>query len=320
MREVLSCATSAPTEREIAFVRRSIGTMFDVAPASPRARPRIVFALLTTGTIALAAWSCTSEEPAEPPPLTPARNDAATPDAGDSGGGADSAMPDAGVVPCPGTAGPDPIRVTTPTTSFCIDRSEVTRSQYEAFLATNPSPAAQTAECQWNTTFVPNLNWPDGGAAATVDAPITHVDWCDAVAYCKFAGKQLCKSRFADDDAGGVDQWQIACSRNGERKFPYGATQDLGACNGPTDGGTIRPVMSSPRCEGGYDGIFDMTGNVQEWRDGCRKAVDAGPASDTCLLGGGGFPQTAENQSCTTVFVANRNGAFGDLGFRCCSP
>lgn len=286
---------------------------------SPRPRLRVVFTLVTTWAIGLAAWSCASEEASEPPPLTPERTDATSPKGDDGGDAGGDGGADTGVEPCPGTGGPDPIRITTPTTSFCIDRSEVTRSQYEAFLATNPNPTAQAPECQWNTTFVPNLNWPDGGAAATVDAPITNVDWCDAVAYCKFVGKQLCKS-VTDPDAGGVDQWQIACSRNGARKYPYGATQDLGACNGPTDGGTIKPVMSSPRCEGGYDGIFDMTGNVQEWRDGCKKAVDAGPASDTCVLGGGGFAQPADSQSCTSVFVATRSGAFNDLGFRCCSP
>ena len=66
------------------------------------------------------------------------------------------------------------------------------------------------------------------------------------------------------------------------------ATLELAAI----DGGTLVPVASLPGCQGGYPGVFDMSGNVEEVEDSCD---DAG----TCYSRGGSFvddPALAETR------------------------
>ena len=42
---------------------------------------------------------------------------------------------------------------------YCIDSTEVTEGQYQAWLNTNPSTANQPSVCSWNTDFTPSGNW-----------------------------------------------------------------------------------------------------------------------------------------------------------------
>src|SRR5262249_40663852 len=109
------------------------------------------------------------------------------------------------------------------------------------------------------------------------DRPVHAVDWCDAFAYCAWAGKRLC-GRIAGgsvDPTFGTDlasesEWYNACSRGGQHAYPYGDTYDPRACNGLEYGagtGPQLPVGSLSSCTGGFAGLFDMSGNVSEWED-----------------------------------------------------
>lgn len=113
------------------------------------------------------------------------------------------------------------------------------------------------------------------------------VDWCDAYAFCQWSGKDLCGATsggpIATASARDTKKSMLpsTCSREGTRSFPYGNTFDAKACNGQGPGvGDTVPVGTTPTCEGGYAGVFDLSGNVAEWINSCDDSPDGGGADD----------------------------------------
>ena len=81
--------------------------------------------------------------------------------------------------------------------AYCIDDTEVTNGDYDRFVRANVpavgTGSTQPAACVANTTFIPAGAWPPAQPLSTsFGIPVRHVDWCDALAYCKWAGKVLC--------------------------------------------------------------------------------------------------------------------------------
>ena len=92
----------------------------------------------------------------------------------------------------------------------------------------------------------------------------------------------------------------------------------------PNDANTAWPSGKHPACEGGWPGVFDMSGNVAEWEDCCDES-DAGPVRGTCVARGGTYQDngSAVSLACvsgdnSTYTVVRRNTASVTLGFRCC--
>jgi formylglycine-generating enzyme len=234
-------------------------------------------------------------------------------------------------VPCQGTAEPLAVRIGSPGNTFCIDSTEVTVGQYKAFLAAGVAPSSQPPACVWNTSFAPDPS--DAGA----NVPVTGVDWCDALAYCTWAGKYLCGVVENGKKVGPVTlertsdfrshQWLLACSAEARQRYPYGGLFDPSKCNlADYDAGA--PVPATSTCVGGYAGIHDMIGNVWEWYDGpCRAdgslevdGGDGGPASDNCFLKGGSFLDRGGGYDCRLDINNIRRDHHGtNVGFRCCS-
>src|SRR5687768_8948875 len=138
-------------------------------------------------------------------------------------GGSSAAGAGGGMVePCPDEAGSPMVRVPLEAGGFCIDAHETTRGEYMEFLEEGAA-APQQAHCAWNESFEPTEGQNDD-----VNLPVVGVDFCDAEAYCYWAGKRLCGkiggggTEFDDYASAMESEWQAACSRAGTRLFPYG--------------------------------------------------------------------------------------------------
>lgn len=231
---------------------------------------------------------------------------------------------DAGTTPvtidqrCPQDRGPTMLRVADVggQAAFCIDTTEVTVAQYLEFAKSN-APLNADPRCGWNT----DPNAP--GTDEVGDLPVTQVDFCDALAYCKWANKTLCGEADGtpsppDNDAG-ANAWVLACSAHGNKTFSYGNKFNDKACN---IGSRVEKIKSRIGCQGGYSGMYDMGGNAAEWLDACRRTSDAGFACTTTYavgVGQSGAPQ--EQRACSAAFLGEDPITIRrpTLGFRCCS-
>ncbi len=239
---------------------------------------------------------------------------------------------------CPEAApGPSMVMIdTVDGTDYCIDTTEVTQAQYAEFLGDSGTAHVEPpAECSWNTTVEPNAalgtcTEETYDPVTMADRPVVCVDWCDAYAYCDWAGKRLCGhvdggplDRTLDGLNHQLSQWFNACSDSGEYTFPYGSDFDLDACNA-WDGAydeTV-PVASMADCHGSgrLADVFDLSGNVSEWEDACD---DQSGAGDYCPMRGGSFhggtgSGSADCGSGMESVPRNNSGNFS-IGFRCCA-
>jgi formylglycine-generating enzyme len=198
--------------------------------------------------------------------------------------------------------------------SFGIDSTEVTRGQYRAWLATNPSTGAQGAACAWNGTFAPDVTCMAKASVCQGDTCANHpqpcIDMCDAAAYCGAIGRRLCTA----------DDWVVACSSTGTYAAGYGPGPVIDICNDYTvAAASTVPVASKPGCHppagSPFDGVFDMIGNVAEWVDDCSASTGA---TDVCRPRGLSFGNGAAAPICAQYTYAKRSAALDNLGFRCC--
>ncbi len=234
---------------------------------------------------------------------------------------------------CPGRAGPAAVKVVQGSSSFCIDSTEVTNAQYQEFLGAMAGRpySGLPASCGAKASHAPSSGWSTVNGQAQFPSgaeqlPVVFVDWCDAYAYCAWAGKDLCGKPQGGAHAPSDNEmntsassaWFAACSQGGKRAFPYGDTYDSSACNASSATDTLSAVGSRPHCEGGYPGIFDMSGNVEEWTDACESdAADAG-----CLARGGTAGDSSSQVACAAAVPAQletRTAGEAWRGFRCCS-
>ena len=145
--------------------------------------------------------------------------------------------------------------------AFRLDRTEVTVAQYARFVRQTGYKAPFVAE-PWAAPF----NWTGGKPPPGVDHhPVTLVNWFDASAYCRWAGKSLPTEA----------QWEKAARGTDGRRFPWGNTWDGSACNHGKGGAadnyddsdgfeTTSPVGSFAKGRSPY-GVDDMFGNAWEW-------------------------------------------------------
>ncbi|MGW2651788.1 formylglycine-generating enzyme family protein [Streptomyces sp. NPDC001393] len=233
-----------------------------------------------------------------------------------------------------------------PTTSvhveaFHIDRLPVTVAEYDAFSSSEAAithefchPSEAAGKIHWRNTLTDDRVAPDH--------PVTGVDWFDAYAYARWAGKRLPLE----------SEWQRAAQGPDGTPFPWGDHFDPAAahCVDHLDGtlgwetiGQWRkyllslldgptPVTTVPVALRGASpfGVYDMSGNAWEWTasassgrpadpgDGSRDAVDViyDPTS-YAVIKGGAWTSLPEQVSAS---FRGRDLLFDrhfEIGFRC---
>lgn len=198
-----------------------------------------------------------------------------------------------------------------------IDVTEVTRAHYEGFLAAEVPVDQQPDFCRGeNKQFEVDVGCvvPEGLGP---EHPQTCVDWCDAAAFCLWAGKTLCAGSFVQTGDPSESAWYAACSSLGENVFPYGKSEQPGGCNdGSTVPAGLAEVGSFPGCKTPR-GVLDLAGNAAEWVDECQSTKSA---QSECQVRGGSHLEKPGSLRCDLTSTRARLNPEPHVGFRCCGP
>ncbi len=157
--------------------------------------------------------------------------------------------------------------------------------------------------------------------------PPVMIDWHEADRLCTAIGKRLCTE----------SEWTAACEGPDELPFPYGQARDPSRCN--IDNPWISPQLSRlhsrnpairdvelarldqgvpsgtrPGCVSGF-GVYDLTGNFDEWVRADPHAVPSRPHAAALKGGAWGHVRNA----CRPVTTSHAPGfAYYFVSTRCC--
>lgn len=208
----------------------------------------------------------------------------------------------------------------------CIDETEVTNAQYAAYWTNRDSSEVRPQECQ---TVSPQQGNGQQGISCSSEQnpayPVACVTWCDAYAYCAWAGKRLCRGVGGkdipfDNRDSQANEWMAACTNGGTQSYATGATWDPQAGCRTVDDKIQGPVPAALGCLA-PSGVHHLAGNVGEWLDVCEANVST-PRDAQCAVAGETFHYRIASMpagTCTTADHDTRSTAYYDLGFRCCA-
>lgn len=137
--------------------------------------------------------------------------------------------------------------------TFAIDKFEVTNGLYLGFVKSTGHRVPQNP-----TNPTRNLWHGDTITESLAERPVINVDWLDADAYCKWAGKRLPTEA----------EWEKAAKGTSDRRFPWGnvepTAKHLNYNQRWIGEKTLMPVGSYEAGKSPF-GAYDMAGNVWEW-------------------------------------------------------
>jgi formylglycine-generating enzyme required for sulfatase activity len=191
--------------------------------------------------------------------------------------------------------------------AFSMDMYEVTVGQYSAFLQTT----GVNSPSDWKA-----MNQP-----AYQKRPVANVDWADAAAYCKWAGKRLPTEAEWEKAARGTDGRLYSWGNDPptQRHANYGKTKS-------NNHGVLAPVGTLEDGKSPY-GIYDMAGNVWEWVSdwyagdyymNSPSHNPTGPASgESKVLRGGAWDSDPQHLRSTLRYFHRSGHQHKNYGFRC---
>lgn len=230
----------------------------------------------------------------------------------------------------------DPQHQVTIAKPFAVGKFEVTRDEFQAFVADSGHDAG--SKC-WTseggkTQERAGRGWRNPGFAQTGDHPVTCVNWHDATAYVSWLARKSGQSYRLLSEA----EWEYAARAGTTTPFAVGRTitADQANFNGAFTYNGSRKSRNRGRTVpvGSFAanafGLHDMHGNVREWTQDCWNANYTGAPSDgsawttgACdrhLVRGGSWYVTARDVRSASRFylAAERRG--GIFGFRVARP
>ena len=191
--------------------------------------------------------------------------------------------------------------------SFFIDRIEVTNAQYRKFLdavkAQGDAAWRHRSQPASETDHTPDKKtWKDPKFNAD-NQPVVGVDWYDAYAYAKWAGKRLPTD----------DEWELAARGTERLAYPWGNTYGDTKCNS-NDAPTKSPLPAGrfPQDRSPH-GVWEMGGNVAEWTS--TEGDDEGEKS---VRGGSWNRRPADMFTLTFMRSCGNRDIFNNrIGLRC---
>lgn len=187
--------------------------------------------------------------------------------------------------------------------SFEMDDTEVTVGAYRLCVDGGGCSATGLNELD-------NCNW---GKPARLRHPINCVDWEQADAFCKWAGKRLPRE----------EEWEFAARGSSGKRFPWGNVEPSNQLCWARSLGEDTCVVGSYPAGNTSAGLMDMAGNVWEWTASLHcpytsAGFDTGRCNPDRVIRGGGWTFTHP----VGMRGTNRGRAAPptrslDLGFRC---
>ena len=193
---------------------------------------------------------------------------------------------------------------------IAVSRFEVTRAEYEAFIAATEYPVRGNCitDRVQRGNWVPNADtsFRDPGYAQTGTHPVACVSWNDAQAYVAWLNRQTSGGYRLLSEV----EWEYLARAGSTTAYPWGADVDSGCAHMNGSDTTLRanypepailPPGQNAACTdralntapvGSYRanafGLHDMIGNVSEWVEDCATdsyssvPADGGPAQGDC--------------------------------------